>query len=259
MFEPVSTKVSFPALELKILDLWSRERVFARSVEEARDRKPFIFYEGPPTANGKPHPGSVLTRVMKDVILRHRSMTGHYVPRRGGWDTHGLPVEVEVEKALGISGREAIVQYGVEAFTHKCVESVFKYVDEWRRMSERVGFWIDMDQAYGQNVAWVRLGRSTWCACRQQRQIQRRHATGTRHRAPPAFHARHRPLQCFYRRVVVARVNIFALAMLGALKRGIQIRRTWVQKCGGGVDGCRRGDDLARVLRRVPVMFTCVY
>jgi isoleucyl-tRNA synthetase len=148
MFDPVSAKVSFPALETKLLEEWKKERVFERSVEEAKDRKRFVFYEGPPTANGKPHPGSVLTRVMKDVILRHRAMTGHFVPRRGGWDTHGLPVEVEVEKALGISGREAIVQYGVEAFTHKCIESVFKYVDEWRRMSDRVAFWLDMDAAY---------------------------------------------------------------------------------------------------------------
>ena len=148
MFDPVTAKVSFPALETKLLEEWKKERVFERSVEEAKDRKRFVFYEGPPTANGKPHPGSVLTRVMKDVILRHRSMTGHFVPRRGGWDTHGLPVEVEVEKALGISGREAILNYGVEAFTHQCIESVFKYVDEWRRMSDRVAFWLDMDAAY---------------------------------------------------------------------------------------------------------------
>ena len=148
MFDPVSAKVSFPALETRLLDEWKKERVFERSVEEAKGRPRFVFYEGPPTANGKPHPGSVLTRVMKDVILRHRAMTGHFVPRRGGWDTHGLPVEVEVEKMLGISGRDAIVAYGVEAFTHQCIESVFKYVDEWRRMSERVAFWLDMDAAY---------------------------------------------------------------------------------------------------------------
>lgn len=148
MFERVPSKVSFPELELRLLDLWQRERVFERSVEEAKDKKPFIFYEGPPTANGMPHPGHVLTRVMKDVFLRHRAMTGHYVPRRGGWDTHGLPVEVEVEKALGISGRGAIVEYGVEAFTHRCIESVFKYIDEWRKMTQRIAFWVDLDAAY---------------------------------------------------------------------------------------------------------------
>ena len=148
MFERASTKVSFPEVELRLLKLWSEERIFERSVEEARGKKPFIFYEGPPTANGMPHPGHVLTRVMKDVFLRYRSMTGHYVPRRGGWDTHGLPVEVEVEKALGISGKNAIVEYGVEAFTHRCIESVFKYIDEWRKMTQRIAFWVDLDEAY---------------------------------------------------------------------------------------------------------------
>ena len=148
MFERASTKVSFPEVELRLLKLWSEERIFERSVEEARGKKPFIFYEGPPTANGMPHPGHVLTRVMKDVFLRYRSMTGHYVPRRGGWDTHGLPVEVEVEKALGISGKNAIVEYGVEAFTHRCIESVFKYIDEWRKMTQRIAFWVDLDAAY---------------------------------------------------------------------------------------------------------------
>lgn len=148
MFERVPSKVSFPELELRLLDLWRRERIFERSVEEARGKPPFVFYEGPPTANGMPHPGHVLTRVMKDVFLRHRAMTGHYVPRRGGWDTHGLPVEVEVEKALGISGRGAIVEYGVEAFTHRCIESVFRYIDEWRKMTSRIAFWVDLDSAY---------------------------------------------------------------------------------------------------------------
>ncbi|MBN8615268.1 MAG: isoleucine--tRNA ligase [Deltaproteobacteria bacterium] len=148
MFERVASKVSFPDLELRLLELWRTERIFERSVEEAKDKKPFVFYEGPPTANGMPHPGHVLTRVMKDVFLRHRAMTGHYVPRRGGWDTHGLPVEVEVEKALGISGRGAIVEYGVEAFTHRCIESVFRYIDEWRKMTQRIAFWVDLDAAY---------------------------------------------------------------------------------------------------------------
>jgi isoleucyl-tRNA synthetase len=148
MFERVPNKVSFPEVEQRLLELWRTERIFERSVEEAKDRKPFVFYEGPPTANGMPHPGHVLTRVMKDVFLRHRAMTGHYVPRRGGWDTHGLPVEVEVEKALGISGRTAIVEYGVEAFTHRCIESVFRYIDEWRKMTRRIAFWVDLDAAY---------------------------------------------------------------------------------------------------------------
>jgi isoleucyl-tRNA synthetase len=147
-FEPVSTKVSFPDLEQRLLSLWASERIFERSVEEAQEKPRFVFYEGPPTANGMPHPGHVMTRVMKDVILRHRALKGFYVPRRGGWDTHGLPVEVEVEKALGISGKNAIVEYGVEAFTHRCIESVFRYIDEWRKMTTRIAFWVDLDAAY---------------------------------------------------------------------------------------------------------------
>ena len=95
-----------------------------------------------------PHPGHVLTRVMKDVFLRYRTMCGYYVPRRAGWDTHGLPVEVEVEKELGISGRDAIEAYGVEAFSRKCIDSVFKYIGEWQKMTERIGFWVDLDSAY---------------------------------------------------------------------------------------------------------------
>ncbi len=148
MFDPVSQRVSFPELEERLLDFWREERIFEASVERAQDRPRFVFYEGPPTANGMPHPGHVMTRVMKDVVLRYKSMTGFYVPRRGGWDTHGLPVEVEVEKALGISGRPAIEAYGVEAFARQCVDSVFKYIEEWRRMTARIAFWVDLDAAY---------------------------------------------------------------------------------------------------------------
>ncbi|CAG1000082.1 partial isoleucyl-tRNA synthetase, partial [Gammaproteobacteria bacterium] len=148
MFDPVSQRVAFPELEEQLLAFWREQRIFEKSVELAKDRPRFVFYEGPPTANGMPHPGHVLTRVAKDVILRYRSMLGYYVPRRGGWDTHGLPVEVEVEKELGISGRPAIVEYGVEAFARKCVDSVFRYIDQWRRMTERIAFWVDLDAAY---------------------------------------------------------------------------------------------------------------
>ncbi len=147
-FESVPQKVSFPDLERRFLEYWERERIFERSVHESEGKPHFVFYEGPPTANGMPHPGHVMTRVMKDVILRYRSMTGYHVPRRAGWDTHGLPVEVEVEKALGISGRGAIEEYGVEAFTHRCIESVFRYIDEWRKLTERIAFWVDLESAY---------------------------------------------------------------------------------------------------------------
>lgn len=148
MFEPESPRVSFPKLEEELLTFWKDARIFEKSVEAAKDRPRFVFYEGPPTANGMPHPGHVLTRVMKDVVLRYRTMTGHFVPRRAGWDTHGLPVEVEVEKSLGISGRPAIEEYGVEAFSRQCIDSVFRYIDEWERMGARMAFWVDLDAAY---------------------------------------------------------------------------------------------------------------
>ena len=148
MFDPVSPQVAFPEIDATQLAFWENARIFEKTLENGQDKKSFVFYEGPPTANGMPHPGHVLTRVMKDVFLRYRTMCGYYVPRRAGWDTHGLPVEVEVEKELGISGREAIQEYGVEAFSRKCIDSVFKYIGEWQRMTERIGFWVDFDSAY---------------------------------------------------------------------------------------------------------------
>ena len=148
MFDPVSPQVAFPELDATQLAFWENASIFEKTLRGGRDKKAFVFYEGPPTANGMPHPGHVLTRVMKDVFLRYRTMCGYQVPRRAGWDTHGLPVEVEVEKELGISGREAIQEYGVEAFSRKCIDSVFKYIGEWRRMTERIGFWVDFDSAY---------------------------------------------------------------------------------------------------------------
>jgi isoleucyl-tRNA synthetase len=148
MFDPVSPQVSFPELDATCLAFWESARIFDKTLEGGKDKRPFIFYEGPPTANGMPHPGHVLTRVMKDVFLRYRTMCGYHVPRRAGWDTHGLPVEVEVEKELGISGREAIQAYGVEAFSRKCIDSVFKYIEEWQKMTQRIGFWVAFDSAY---------------------------------------------------------------------------------------------------------------
>jgi isoleucyl-tRNA synthetase len=148
MFDPVSPQVSFPEIDATHLAFWQNARIFEKTLEDGEGKEAFIFYEGPPTANGMPHPGHVLTRVMKDVFLRYRTMCGYHVPRRAGWDTHGLPVEVEVEKELGISGREAIEEYGVEPFSRKCIDSVFKYIGEWQRMTERIGFWVDFDSAY---------------------------------------------------------------------------------------------------------------
>ena len=140
--------VDFPATEREIAELWRAQKTFEKSLENRKGRPPFTFYEGPPTANGLPHNGHVLTRVFKDVFLRYQTMRGRYVPRKAGWDTHGLPVEVEVEKELGIHGKEAIEEYGVEKFIARCIESVFRYTNEWERMTEKVGFWVDLDDAY---------------------------------------------------------------------------------------------------------------
>ncbi|MEM9072452.1 MAG: isoleucine--tRNA ligase [Myxococcota bacterium] len=148
MFDPVSPQVSFPELDADVQTHWDDQKIFEATLAKNKDGKPFVFYEGPPTANGMPHAGHVLTRVMKDVFLRYRSMRGQHVPRRAGWDTHGLPVEVEVEKALGISGRQAIAEYGIMPFTKKCIESVFTYTHEWEKMTRRIGFWVDVQDAY---------------------------------------------------------------------------------------------------------------
>jgi len=161
MFEPVPPNVSFPALERDLLEFWKSERIFQRSVEQCKDRPLFTFYEGPPTANNHPHMGHVLTRAAKDVFLRYQTMCGRYVPRRSGWDTHGLPVEIEVEKSLGIHGKREIEKLGVEAFTRACIESVWKYIGEWEAMSDRVGFWLDKEgyatyhRSYVESVWWA--------------------------------------------------------------------------------------------------------
>ncbi|MGI8554277.1 MAG: isoleucine--tRNA ligase, partial [Dehalococcoidia bacterium] len=148
MFEPVSSKVSFPDVEARVLDFWKQNRIFEKSVEQRPDDKLFTFYEGPPTANGAPGIHHVLARVFKDAIPRYKTMRGYRVPRKGGWDTHGLPVEVEVEKQLNLHSKSEIERYGVEAFNRKCKESVFKYVEAWERQTERIGFWVDLRGAY---------------------------------------------------------------------------------------------------------------
>ncbi|MBX2812863.1 MAG: isoleucine--tRNA ligase [Myxococcales bacterium] len=139
---------NFPKLEREILDLWRSREVFRRSLEDTEGKPEFVFYEGPPTANGLPHNGHVLTRVVKDLFPRYKTMRGYHVERRAGWDTHGLPVEVEVEKELRISGRSGILSYGVDRFARKCIESIFRYTAEWEHLTERVGYWVDLSQAY---------------------------------------------------------------------------------------------------------------
>lgn len=137
-----------PKMEEEILQYWDEHDIFKKSIEKRKNGKKFIFLEGPPTANGLPHPGHVLTRTIKDVILRYKTMKGYYVERRAGWDTHGLPVEIEVEKMLGIKNKQELEKYGIEKFNEKCRKSVFKYEEAWKEMTKRVGFWIDMENPY---------------------------------------------------------------------------------------------------------------
>ncbi|HEY8530211.1 MAG TPA: isoleucine--tRNA ligase [Paenibacillaceae bacterium] len=134
--------------ELRILEQWRREDTFRRSIENRRGKPNFVFYEGPPTANGKPHIGHVLGRVIKDFVCRYKTMAGYRVVRKAGWDTHGLPVELGVEKELGISGKQEIERYGVEPFIKKCKESVFEYEKQWRELTEAIAYWIDLDNPY---------------------------------------------------------------------------------------------------------------
>jgi isoleucyl-tRNA synthetase len=137
-----------PELESEVLRFWKDHAIFEKSLAASAGKPRFIFYEGPPTANGMPHNGHVLTRVMKDLVPRYRTMRGYHVSRKAGWDTHGLPVEVEVEKELGIHGKAAIEAYGVEPFARKCISSVFTYTNEWEELTERIGFWLDTSDAY---------------------------------------------------------------------------------------------------------------
>ena len=147
-FHPVDPKQSFPALEEKILERWRERDVFARSLANRESSPLWGFYEGPPTANGKPGSHHVLARVFKDIYPRFRTMTGHRVPRKAGWDCHGLPVELEVEGELGITSKEEIEAFGIAEFNERCRESVFRYVEDWNRLTERIGFWIDLDDPY---------------------------------------------------------------------------------------------------------------
>lgn len=148
MFKPLDNPADFPAMERRTLEFWRENKVFEKSLEDRREAQPFVFYEGPPTANGRPHVGHVLPRAMKDLIPRFQTMEGRLVRRKAGWDTHGLPVELEVEKELGISGKPQIEKYGVEAFVERCRESVFRYKQEWEKVTERIGFWLDLEHPY---------------------------------------------------------------------------------------------------------------
>ena len=148
MYRKVSTSLDPTERERAVLDFWKEKKIFERSMEMRDGAPKYTFYDGPPTANGKPHIGHVLTRAIKDMIPRYHAMKGAYVPRKAGWDTHGLPVEIEVEKLLGLDGKEQIEKYGLEPFIEKCKESVWKYKGMWEDFSDTVGFWADMDNPY---------------------------------------------------------------------------------------------------------------
>ena len=148
MYQKVDANLNFVEREKKVEQFWKENHIFEKSMEERKDGPTYMFYDGPPTANGKPHIGHVLTRVIKDMIPRYRTMKGYMVPRKAGWDTHGLPVELEVEKKLGLDGKDQIEAYGMEPFIKQCKESVWKYKGMWEDFSSTVGFWADMEHPY---------------------------------------------------------------------------------------------------------------
>lgn len=148
MYKKIDPSRTFVEMEKEIRDFWKKEDIIGKNFRKNEGKENFTFYDGPPTANGKPHVGHVLTRVIKDIIPRYKTMQGYQVPRKAGWDTHGLPVELEIEKKLGISGKEQIEEYGMEKFIHQCKDSVFTYVKMWEEMSDAIGYWVDMEKPY---------------------------------------------------------------------------------------------------------------
>ena len=148
MYKKVDASLNFLDREKEVLKFWDEEKVFEKSIKNTEGGQEFTFYDGPPTANGKPHIGHVLTRVMKDIFPRYKTMKGMHVLRKAGWDTHGLPVELEIEKKLGLDGKQDIEKYGIEPFIEECKKSVWKYSNEWKEMSERLAYWVDMEHPY---------------------------------------------------------------------------------------------------------------
>ena len=153
---------NFPNLERITLERWKKEKIFKKTLQQTTHGRRFVFFEGPPTANGKPGIHHVLARAFKDVIPRYKTMQGFFVERKAGWDTHGLPVELEVEKQLGLKSKKEIETYGIEQFNAECKKSVWKYKEEWERLTERIGFWLDMehpyityDPAYVESLWWI--------------------------------------------------------------------------------------------------------
>ena len=147
-FKPVSPNVNVVDVEEQQLQYWRDKDVFQRTMHEREDGPRYVFYEGPPTANGRPGTHHVLARAFKDMFPRYKTMQGYYVLRKGGWDTHGLPVEIEVEKAKGFTSKRDIEDFGIAEFNRLCKESVLKYIEEWENLTERIAFWVDIDKAY---------------------------------------------------------------------------------------------------------------
>jgi len=140
--------MNIPEIEKNILEFWKKNKIFEKSLEKKSPKGDFVFYEGPPTANGKPGLHHVLSRSFKDLIPRFKTMQGYHVERKAGWDTHGLPVELEVEKELKLKDKKEVEKYGVEEFNKQCKDSVWKYKEEWEKMTKRIGFWIDLENPY---------------------------------------------------------------------------------------------------------------
>ncbi len=148
MFKAVNPKLDVPAMEDNVLKMWKRQEIFKKTIEQRQGKPEYVFYEGPPTANGRPGVHHVLARAFKDMFPRYKIMRGYHVSRRGGWDTHGLPVEIEVEKQLGFTNKQQIEEYGIDKFNELCKKSVFNYIQDWERLTDRIAFWVDLDTAY---------------------------------------------------------------------------------------------------------------
>jgi isoleucyl-tRNA synthetase len=147
-FTPRREDFNYPQMEKRILSFWKEHKIFEKSLQIRKDAPKFVFYEGPPTANGKPGVHHVISRTIKDLICRYKTMRGYRVDRKAGWDTHGLPVEIEVEKELGLKSKKDVEEYGIANFNAKCKESVFRYLKDWDELTERIGYWLDLKDAY---------------------------------------------------------------------------------------------------------------
>jgi len=148
MFKEIKEDFNYPEMEKRILDFWDRGNIFHKSIQIRKDAPDFVFYEGPPTANGRPGIHHVISRTIKDLVCRYKTMRGFKVERKAGWDTHGLPVEIEVEKELGLDSKAKVEKYGIDKFNAQCRKSVFRYKKEWDDLTRRIGYWLDLDDAY---------------------------------------------------------------------------------------------------------------